>query len=170
MFLVSLFQLTRTSGSLILLLFLVVFAESGLLVGFFLPGDSLLFTVGIVAGAGKLQIGMIIAAPGDRVHRRRRHRILSRIDSRLSPLSAELKDIPTRVPRPHSRVLRTSRREDDHLRQVRPDHQDVRGLHCRRRQNALRALSYLQCRRCSRLGHIDDLPRVRIRKHSVHPA
>jgi membrane-associated protein len=43
-----------------LLLFLVVFAESGLLVGFFLPGDSLLFTVGIVAGAGKLQIGMII--------------------------------------------------------------------------------------------------------------
>lgn len=44
-----------------LLLFLVVFAESGLLVGFFLPGDSLLFTVGIVAGAGKVQIGMIIA-------------------------------------------------------------------------------------------------------------
>lgn len=43
-----------------LLLFFVVFAESGLLVGFFLPGDSLLFTVGIVAGAGKLQIGAII--------------------------------------------------------------------------------------------------------------
>lgn len=42
-------------------LFLVVFAESGLLVGFFLPGDSLLFTVGIVCGAGKLQIGAIIA-------------------------------------------------------------------------------------------------------------
>ena len=41
-------------------LFLVVFAESGLLIGFFLPGDSLLFTVGIVAGAGKLQIGAII--------------------------------------------------------------------------------------------------------------
>lgn len=43
------------------LLFLVVFAESGLLVGFFLPGDSLLFTVGIVCGAGKLEIGAIIA-------------------------------------------------------------------------------------------------------------
>src|SRR5881227_1943342 len=41
-------------------LFGIVFAETGLLVGFFLPGDSLLFTVGIVAGAGKLQIGMII--------------------------------------------------------------------------------------------------------------
>lgn len=44
-----------------LALFAVVFAESGLLVGFFLPGDSLLFTVGIVAGAGKLPIGTMIA-------------------------------------------------------------------------------------------------------------
>lgn len=43
-----------------LVLFAVVFAESGLLVGFFLPGDSLLFTVGVVAGAGKLQIWAII--------------------------------------------------------------------------------------------------------------
>lgn len=42
-------------------LFLIVFAESGLLIGFFLPGDSLLFTLGIVCGAGKLQIGAIIA-------------------------------------------------------------------------------------------------------------
>ena len=42
-------------------LFLVVFAESGLLVGFFLPGDSLLFTVGVVSGAGKLPIGAMIA-------------------------------------------------------------------------------------------------------------
>ncbi len=41
-------------------LFLIVFAESGLLVGFFLPGDSLLFTVGVVAGAGKLPIVSMI--------------------------------------------------------------------------------------------------------------
>jgi membrane-associated protein len=34
----------------------IVFAESGLLVGLFLPGDSLLFTVGVVAGAGELDI------------------------------------------------------------------------------------------------------------------
>jgi membrane-associated protein len=44
-----------------LALFLIVFAESGLLVGFFLPGDSLLFTIGVVAGAGKLPIGVMIA-------------------------------------------------------------------------------------------------------------
>jgi len=39
----------------------VVFAESGLLVGLFLPGDSLLFTVGVVAGAGELNIVQICA-------------------------------------------------------------------------------------------------------------
>jgi len=44
-----------------LVLFSVVFAESGLLIGFFLPGDSLLFTVGVVAGAGKLEITTMIA-------------------------------------------------------------------------------------------------------------
>jgi membrane-associated protein len=40
----------------------VVFAETGLLLGFFLPGDSLLFTVGVVAGAGQLNIALISAA------------------------------------------------------------------------------------------------------------
>jgi membrane-associated protein len=43
-----------------LLLFAVVFSETGLLVGFFLPGDSLLFTVGVVAGAGHLDLVTII--------------------------------------------------------------------------------------------------------------
>ena len=38
------------------LLAAIVFAETGLLVGLFLPGDSLLFTVGVVAGAGELDI------------------------------------------------------------------------------------------------------------------
>ena len=38
----------------------IVFAETGLLVGFVLPGDSLLFTIGVVAGAGQLNIGLIM--------------------------------------------------------------------------------------------------------------
>jgi membrane-associated protein len=50
--------LTGWAGYLVL--FLIVFAESGLLVGFFLPGDSLLFTVGVVAGAGKLDVASMI--------------------------------------------------------------------------------------------------------------
>ena len=37
----------------------IVFAETGLLIGFFLPGDSLLFTAGILAGQGKLDIWMV---------------------------------------------------------------------------------------------------------------
>jgi membrane-associated protein len=41
-------------------LFAIVFAETGLLVGFFLPGDSLLFVVGVVAGAGKLDLPAVM--------------------------------------------------------------------------------------------------------------
>jgi membrane-associated protein len=34
----------------------IVFAETGLLVGFFLPGDSLLITAGVIAATGELNI------------------------------------------------------------------------------------------------------------------
>ena len=40
---------------------LVVFAESGLLIGFFLPGDSLLFTTGFLIHAGFLNINIHLA-------------------------------------------------------------------------------------------------------------
>ncbi len=39
---------------------LFVFAETGLLIGFFLPGDSLLFTAGVLAGEGKLELWLLI--------------------------------------------------------------------------------------------------------------
>jgi len=42
-------------------LFAIVFAESGLLVGFFLPGDSLLFTAGLLASKGALNLPVIMA-------------------------------------------------------------------------------------------------------------
>lgn len=42
-------------------LFGLVFAETGLLVGIIVPGDSMLFTVGMVVGAGHSNIVMVIA-------------------------------------------------------------------------------------------------------------
>lgn len=39
---------------------LVIFAETGLLIGFFLPGDSLLFTVGLFAAKGDINIWIIL--------------------------------------------------------------------------------------------------------------
>lgn len=41
-------------------LFVIVFAESGLLVGFFLPGDSLLFTAGLLAYKGVLNLPLVV--------------------------------------------------------------------------------------------------------------
>lgn len=40
---------------------IVVFAETGMFVGFFLPGDSLLVTAGVFAAAGQLRIGMLLS-------------------------------------------------------------------------------------------------------------
>ena len=71
----------------------IVFSETGLLIGFFLPGDSLLFTVGVVAGAGQLNIVainlllMISAIAGDAagysLGRRAGPRVFNRPDSLL---------------------------------------------------------------------------------------
>jgi membrane-associated protein len=47
-------ELIQTVGYLGI--FAIIFAETGLMIGIFLPGDSLLFTVGILAGTGRLNI------------------------------------------------------------------------------------------------------------------
>jgi len=44
------------------LLIVIVFAETGLLIGFFLPGDSLLVTAGVFAAAGHLDIWTLLIA------------------------------------------------------------------------------------------------------------
>lgn len=53
-------ELIRVGGTTALCL--IVFAETGLLAGFFLPGDSLLVTAGLIAssGDGLLNIGLLI--------------------------------------------------------------------------------------------------------------
>jgi len=55
----DLVELIRTVGYLGI--FTIVFLESGLLVGFFFPGDSLLFTAGFLASQGFLDIKILIA-------------------------------------------------------------------------------------------------------------
>src|SRR3989339_1349001 len=51
-------ELIKTWGYLGL--FFIVFAESGLFFGFFLPGDSLLFTAGFLASQGFLNIWVLV--------------------------------------------------------------------------------------------------------------
>jgi membrane-associated protein len=57
-------QLIQTVGYLGM--FGIIFVETGLLAGFFLPGDTLLLTAGILASAGKLNLPltMIVCAVG----------------------------------------------------------------------------------------------------------
>lgn len=86
----------------VLMLMALVFAETGLLVGFFLPGDSLLFTAGVMISAHAIGLPVwavigavaVAAIAGDQVayHFGRRFgpRILARPDSRWrSPRHAE---------------------------------------------------------------------------------
>lgn len=59
MFHFDLFSLIQTIGYLGI--FAIIFVETGLPIGFFLPGDSLLFTAGILAAEGFLDVRLIIA-------------------------------------------------------------------------------------------------------------
>lgn len=66
-------------------IFLIIFAESGLLIGFFLPGDSLLFTAGFLASQDIFNIGIlsmlcfIAAVVGDSVGYAFGHRVGRRL-------------------------------------------------------------------------------------------
>ena len=94
--------LTELGPVALLVLMGLVFAETGLLVGFFLPGDSLLFAVGVLVAAGALAyplwlvvlLAAVAAVLGDQVGyllgRRFGPRVFSRSGSRvLDPRHAE---------------------------------------------------------------------------------
>jgi membrane-associated protein len=84
-------ELIRWGGHLILIA--IVFAETGLMAGFFLPGDSLLVTAGLFAASGQLNLAVLLvelclaAILGDSLNysvgRRLGPRIFSREDSLL---------------------------------------------------------------------------------------
>jgi membrane-associated protein len=52
-------ELIRWGGHFVLIA--IIFAETGVLAGFFLPGDSLLVTAGVLSAAGFLNIGVLLA-------------------------------------------------------------------------------------------------------------
>lgn len=53
-----------TAGTIYVVLFTIVFVESGLLVGFFLPGDSVLFTAGLLAAEPATGLSMPVLVGG----------------------------------------------------------------------------------------------------------
>lgn len=71
----------------------IIFVETGLFVGFFLPGDSLLVTAGVFAGAGQIGLAWLLipaslcAIAGDQlgyfIGRKTGKRLYSREDSRF---------------------------------------------------------------------------------------
>lgn len=85
----------RLAAAGLVVLALVIFAETGLLVGFFLPGDSLLFTAGLLVAQDQLDISIwwlitvlpLAAIVGDQtgytIGRVSGPRIFNRPDSRL---------------------------------------------------------------------------------------
>ncbi len=95
----SLDDLVRWGGYLLLVT--IVFTETGLLVGFFLPGDSLLITAGLVAAAGGLNIWwvdvllIVAAVSGDSVG----YAIGARIGPRLFTREKSLLFNPAHVER-----------------------------------------------------------------------
>ena len=91
--LLAMVRLLLSSGAGVAGLCAIVFAETGLLVGFFLPGDSLLFSIGVAVGAASgnpLVLGVLLtmaAIAGDNtgyfLGRKAGPRIFSRPQSRL---------------------------------------------------------------------------------------
>ena len=91
--LLAMVRLLLSSGGGVAGLCAIVFAETGLLAGFFLPGDSLLFSIGVAVGAANgnpLVLGVLLmmaAIAGDNtgyfLGRKAGPRIFSRPQSRL---------------------------------------------------------------------------------------
>ena len=108
-------------------LILIIFAETGLLIGFFLPGDSLLFTAGLLAEQGKLNLAVILvgcfvaAVIGDQVG------FTDRAEGGTAPLpTTRLTPVQAGVRRPHGELLRAPRAEDDRHRALRSRRAHVR--------------------------------------------
>ena len=134
------------------ILFAIIFAETGLVVFPFLPGDSILFISGTVVAIASLNVHMLVAVLivaailGDSVNYAVGHYIGPKVFHR-----ARFALVQARVPRQDAGVLREVRRRHDHHRPVRADHPHVRAVPRRRGRNVVSAVSLLQHRRRGRV-------------------
>ncbi len=139
----------------------IVFAETGLLVGLFLPGDSLLFTVGVVAGAGELNIVQICAlltfmsVLGDQSGYLLGHRTGPRIFRRADSLLFKQEYV-----RRTQEFYEKHGGKDSDLREVCAHRENLRSIHGRSRPDALFAFSILQYLGRDWMGALDDAARL----------
>ena len=118
----------RSFGSVAtFVVFAVIFAESGLMVGFFLPGDSLLFIAGLLSGSQLAPLPLLIigcGSPPSSVTRWATHLVIGwarRCFSRPWPFAVQAE-----VPEAGRGLLRASRVEDDHPGPVHTDRPHLR--------------------------------------------
>ena len=119
---------------------LIIFAETGLVVFPFLPGDSLLFIAGTVAAASGINVHLLVVALLRRGGPRRLGQ-LRRSAAYIGPKVFDRRTTPTLAlaqagaPRAHAPLLRQVRRLHDHHRPLRSDRAHLRAVSGRRRRD-----------------------------------
>ena len=155
-----LFSLTETYGAWVYgAIFLVVFAETGLVVTPLLPGDSLLFAAGALCGAGLLNPWIMATAllwPHPRRRRQLQRRPVPRAEGvlRARPEQPPAPPPQPRAPREGARLLREARRQSDRHCTLRAHRSHLRPVCRRRRLHELPRFRLLQRRRRVSLGRL----------------
>ena len=132
------------------LLFAIVFAETGLVVTPFLPGDSLLFTAGALAAVGVLDIWLVVADPVGRGDPRRRSQLCGRPLPRSARILRRGRNkslapaLESQALATGPRVLRALRRQSGGAGPVRADRPHIRAVRRRRGLDVVPAVCVLQ--------------------------
>ena len=122
----------------------IVFTETGLLIGFLLPGDSLLVVLGVVAYLSGWNLPLLMGSlcVGDP---RRYRRLLDRLEGGAGDFPSAIEPVlQAGISQPCARLLRKARRQNDHHRPLRADRTDIRARRCGCRENAISLVPVLQ--------------------------